>query len=105
MRRRFIFGESFNLPRVSKQDKEAWLRRRQVVNARVDLLLDQQEAIKVELDQLIPQYSVLDDQLRMAIDQEMKLHGESIIADADLKALLPLSQTVTPKVDKVGSGF
>jgi hypothetical protein len=48
---------------------------------------------------------MLDDQLRRATDQKMKLYGKSIIADADLKALLPLSQIVTPKVDKVGSGF
>lgn len=66
------------------------LRRRQVVNARVDLLLDQQEAIKVDLAQLIPQSFMLDDQLRMATDQKLKLYGKSIIADADLKVLLTL---------------
>jgi hypothetical protein len=48
---------------------------------------------------------MLDDQLRMVADQKKKLYGKSVIADADLKALLPLSQNVTPKADEVESGF
>jgi len=44
-----------------------------MVNARVDLLLDQQDAIKVDLDWLIPPSSMLDDQLRMATDQKKEI--------------------------------
>jgi hypothetical protein len=41
----------------------------------------------------------------MATNQKMKLYGKSIIADADLNVVLPLSQNVTPKPDEVGSDF
>ena len=53
----------------------------------MDLMLDQRETITVKMDRLIPESYMLYGELKMTINQEMKLYSISILIDSNLKML------------------